>query len=1016
MKTSLLLVSLLILTACNDNHSQAPVPSVPVVTPPVVEPPVEPPVVTPPTEPPIEPVPTHTRSELTVRLDVTTRLGQGATLLLRQAATGIAVSGEVGEERPLIITLPAGLLLDQPLELVGSDDSYILRAATARVADLGATVLSARRADAPSLRLDEEETALFLLADRNGDGTLDQGEWGQLAQIRLQQQPLIQDYATLLLAQRQPGAELNYPDSWQMLLALRADQGERSWYRRSNSASIEAARGLLYPAQPSQPDEPETADLLRLDEQGRLTSGTDWRCLHDVRSPAGVKGSQYWLHASGSSALPLASRAGLGVVPTGCGRSDWRLPGLAEFERLLAADKQSWRYPHTFALAVPTRIWLQDGAGRPALYQPATGSWLEEGEGSVLWYALAPYPVRPSVIRDDSMPDMAALRARYAGPAAQWPAARVDEGVEWQELGPLPAVPFPADNPYSRAKVVLGQQLFFDKRLSQAQDISCASCHDPQKGWSDGLSVSVGHQGQKGARNAPSILNSAFSSSQFWDGRVGSLEEQSLHPIQNPVEMALDHDELLARLQASHDYPAAFATAFGDEGISLERIAQAIATFERTIISRDSDFERFVQGDGQALSDKALWGMHLYRTDGRCMNCHSGPLLSQYRFESVGLAYYGRNLEDRGRFLHTRQKADMGRFKTPSLRDVAFTAPYMHNGVFPILAQRIGSSVQGVVAMYNFGVTKWSSGVGFPTGVAQYDPFFPQASDHLHALGLSNDELDAIGEFLRSVSAEPRRTPATVAELGLSGVVDEAPVPAIVIDLQVTPAAPRLEVGQTLALQATLRLSDGTRNPAQGPLQWRSMTPEQVSVDGDGVLHALAVGPARVQVSTGERMLELAVQVVDAQPDFSQGCRHPELAAGELIFVCPLTRAEADRLAVAYDGSARDEDGDYNPFPHDYVVMSQERARDYCQQLVARGHDDWRLPAARELTALFAAYHQGGEELKLLTEQGWPLYSRFWSSDAPNDDGESPLLDPGSGELITDLPQEAHGVACVRAR
>ena len=87
--------------------------------------------------------------------------------------------------------------------------------------------------------------------------------------------------------------------------------------------------------------------------------------------------------------------------------------------------------------------------------------------------------------------------------------------------------------------------------------------------------------------------------------------------------------------------------------------------------------------------------MHLYRTDGRCMNCHSGPLLSQYRFESVGLAYYGRNLEDRGSFLHTRQKADMGRFKTPSLRDVAFTAPYMHNGVFPILAQRIGSSVQG---------------------------------------------------------------------------------------------------------------------------------------------------------------------------------------------------------------------------------------------------------------------------------------------------------------------------------
>ncbi len=162
---------------------------------------------------------------------------------------------------------------------------------------------------------------------------------------------------------------------------------------------------------------------------------------------------------------------------------------------------------------------------------------------------------------------MAVLRAQYSGASAQWPAARVDDGVEWQELGPLPAVPFPADNPYSRAKVVLGQQLFFDKQLSKGRDISCASCHDPQKGWSDGLSVSVGHLGQKGNRNAPSILNSAFSSTQFWDGRVATLEEQSLHPIQNPIEMALSHDELLARLQASPDYQAAFATAFGDRGL-----------------------------------------------------------------------------------------------------------------------------------------------------------------------------------------------------------------------------------------------------------------------------------------------------------------------------------------------------------------------------------------------------------------------------------------------------------------
>lgn len=176
------------------------------------------------------------------------------------------------------------------------------------------------------------------------------------------------------------------------------------------------------------------------------------------------------------------------------------------------------------------------------------------------------------------------------------------------------------------------------------------------------------------------------------------------------------------------------------------------------------------------------------------------------------------------------------------------------------------------------------------------------------------------------------------------------------------------------------------------------------------------MGSAGVQLSAGSRTLRVAVQVVDAQPDFGLGCHQPELAAGTLSFLCPLTRAEADRIGIDYDGSARDEDGDYNPFAIDYVVMSQGRAREYCQQLVARGHDDWRLPGADELASLFATYHQAGEEMKLLTEHGWPLYSRVWSSDAPNDEGEAPLLDLGYGEVMGDLPEEAHGAVCVRAR
>ncbi|MGY6040593.1 cytochrome c peroxidase [Aeromonas sp. AE23HZ002T15] len=1010
MRSLLLLASLLALTACNDNSSEGTNPVPPVVEPPVVTPPViNPPIVTPPVEPPQ----THTRTELTLAIFLGDRLAPGATLALRQRATGIGTSLILSSQGNPTLTLPAGLLLSAPLELSGEQDGYILRASSALVADLAAGDNRARRAAAPTLRLDEEETALFLLSDLNGDGALDASEWAQGGEIRLQQEAAIQDYATLLRAQRL-GAELNYPDSWQMLLALRDDSAARNWYRRTNGTAIQAAQSALYPAKPVIADEPETAELLRLDAKGKLLIQGNWQCLHDVRTVSSVKGSQYWLPGEGFMSSATMTRDALSQRPTSCGQTGWRLPTLVEFERLLTADKQGWRYPHTFALALPEWIWLQDGA-KERLYQPLTHSWRDEGVGSLLWYTVSLYPVRPSVVRDGAMPDLTALRAQYAGDSSQWPTANVDEGVQWQELGAMPAVPFPTDNPYSRAKVVLGQQLFFDKRLSKANDISCASCHDPQKGWSDGLSVSVGHLGQKGTRNAPTILNAAYSSTQFWDGRVGSLEEQSLHPISNPVEMALDHDELLARLRASPDYGEAFATAFGDDHISLDRVAKAIATFERTIISSPSPLERFVKGDAQALSDKALWGMHLFRTDGRCMNCHSGPLLSQHQFESVGLTYYGRNLEDRGRFLQTRQQADMGLFKTPSLRDVAFTGPYMHNGVFPILAQRLGGSVQGVVAMYNFGVTKWSTGVGFPTGVDIHDPFFPKASDHLHALGLTNDELDAIGEFLRGASAEPRRTPASVAELGLSEVDDARPVGAIPVDLVVTPALPHLEVGRTLALQAAMRLSDGTQTALSEPATWLSEQTDLAKVDGQGVVTGLAVGPASVRLTVGGRTLAVRVQVVDAQPDFSQGCHQPELAAGRLSFVCPLTQSEADRLGIAYDDVANDEDGDYNPFTANYVAMGQERAREYCQQLVTRGHDDWRLPTAQELASLFAAYHQSGEEMKLLTEKGWPLYSRFWSSDASHGDGEVPLLDLGTGEPLTDLPAEAHAAACVRA-
>src|SRR5690606_8714445 len=181
-------------------------------------------------------------------------------------------------------------------------------------------------------------------------------------------------------------------------------------------------------------------------------------------------------------------------------------------------------------------------------------------------------------------------------------APSVDAGVNWQELGKLPAVEFPAENPYSEAKVALGQALFFDTNLSQQRNISCASCHIADQQWSDARRVSPGTNNETGKRNAMPVTNMAYSPNFFWDGRVRTLEEQSVHPVQDQLEMSLTLDELQQRLEENPEYPALFNAAFGSERITIEGFKQAVATFERTLISRPSVFDRFVGGDTQALT------------------------------------------------------------------------------------------------------------------------------------------------------------------------------------------------------------------------------------------------------------------------------------------------------------------------------------------------------------------------------------------------------------------------------
>ena len=334
--------------------------------------------------------------------------------------------------------------------------------------------------------------------------------------------------------------------------------------------------------------------------------------------------------------------------------------------------------------------------------------------------------------------DAACLREAYSRPPAHWPAPQVDAGVAWQELGPLPErAPSPAHNPYTEQKAALGRTLFFDPRLSRSGQIACASCHEPDLAFADGRRVSFGHGRAPGRRNAPSVVTSGLAPQLFWDGRADSLETQALMPVVDPAEMAFSVDELVARLRASADYPALFAVAFPGQALGAEQIAAALATYQRDLlrVAQRTPFERFLRGRTAALSDQQLHGLHLFRTKARCMNCHFGPALSDDQFHNLGLTYYGRKYEDLGRYEVSRKPEDVGAFRTPSLRLVMKTAPWMHNGLFV--------NMEGTLAFYNMGMPR-------PRPNAQQvdDPLFPRTSDRLKALNMNKDELRALRSFL----------------------------------------------------------------------------------------------------------------------------------------------------------------------------------------------------------------------------------------------------------------------------
>ncbi|HEY0010176.1 MAG TPA: cytochrome c peroxidase [Tepidisphaeraceae bacterium] len=336
----------------------------------------------------------------------------------------------------------------------------------------------------------------------------------------------------------------------------------------------------------------------------------------------------------------------------------------------------------------------------------------------------------------------AELRAMYVKPPAEWPAAEVDPSVTPIELGLVPPAPHPDDNPFSKEKAALGQRLFLDPRLSGSGQLTCASCHDPEQGWSNARSLAFGHDRSLGRRASPTLMNIGHATSLFWDGRAMTLEEQALMPVVDTIEMNADTAVVEKRLNDDPELKEQFKTVFNADTIDMENVAKAIACFERTITSGRSRFDRFVRGAPNALEDDAVRGLHLFRTKAGCMNCHHGPNMTDNQFHDLGLSFYGRKLQDLGRYEVTKKAEDVGKFKTPTLRNIGNTAPYMHTGQFEL---------DGVLNLYN---------AGMPTlkrkPEQENDPLFPTKSHLLKPLELTAQEKSDLKAFLMSLN-EPRQ-------------------------------------------------------------------------------------------------------------------------------------------------------------------------------------------------------------------------------------------------------------------
>lgn len=267
----------------------------------------------------------------------------------------------------------------------------------------------------------------------------------------------------------------------------------------------------------------------------------------------------------------------------------------------------------------------------------------------------------------------------------------------------LPPVPIPAGNPPTASTIALGKKLFFETKLSRDNTIACSSCHNPAVAFTDGRKLSLGVASRQGARNAPTVLNAAYLPVQFWDGRAPTLEEQCKGPIANPLEMDQAHDPLVVRLNADPMYRAEFAKAFGPGLITIDHVAKAVSSFERTQLSGNSPFDRYRYTAGKtAMSPAAIRGLAVFedKNRGNCVVCHTieekHAIFTDGKFHNLGVGLDPQGeLKDLGRYEQSKVESDKGAFRTPTLRDIARTAPYMHDGSLKTLKDVIDFYVGG---------------------------------------------------------------------------------------------------------------------------------------------------------------------------------------------------------------------------------------------------------------------------------------------------------------------------------